>query len=151
MDQGHHSWYPSTLLLKVKIALIDKILLEHVGLPHVLDLAVQLVNFLAELLSRILRFPLQELLVKRQYVLVAVFLGLKDVYFSQASVSLDHQVCFWVPLLLRVMPHTSYVYSSYVYFHILCHSTYWLNEQIRNHKRYRGGNNIFGKSNPKLV
>ena len=50
-----------------------------------------------------------------------------------------------------VMPQTSYVYSSYVYLNILYHSTYWLNEQIRNRKRYRGGNNIFGKSNPKLV
>ena len=37
MDQGHHSWYLASLLLKVKI--------EHVGLTHVLDLAVHLVNF----------------------------------------------------------------------------------------------------------
>ena len=34
MDQGHHSLG------------IDKLLLEHVGLPHILDLAVHLVNFL---------------------------------------------------------------------------------------------------------
>ena len=39
------------------------------------------------------------------------------------------------------MPQASYVYSSYVYLNILFHSTYWLNEQIRNRKRYRGGNN----------
>ena len=37
-----HSWYLATLLLKVRV---DKLLLEHVGLPHVLDLAVHLVNF----------------------------------------------------------------------------------------------------------
>ena len=43
MDQGHHSWYPATLFLKVRV---DKLLLEHVGLPHVLDLAVHLVIFL---------------------------------------------------------------------------------------------------------
>ena len=30
-----------------KLGLIDKLLLEHVGLPHVLDLEVHLVNFLA--------------------------------------------------------------------------------------------------------
>ena len=39
-----HSWYLATLLLKVRV---DKLLLEHVGLPHILDLAVHLVNFLA--------------------------------------------------------------------------------------------------------
>ena len=39
------------------------------------------------------------------------------------------------------MPQASYVYSSYVYLNILFHSTYWLNEQIRNRKRYRGGIN----------
>ena len=44
MDPGHHSWYPATLLLNVRV---DKLLLEHVGLTHVLDLAVHLVNFLA--------------------------------------------------------------------------------------------------------
>ena len=38
MDHGHHSWSLLTLLLKV-------LLLEYVGLPHVLDLAVHLVNF----------------------------------------------------------------------------------------------------------
>ena len=44
MYQEHLFWYPATLLL----GLIDKLLLEHVGLPHVLDLAVHLVNlFLA--------------------------------------------------------------------------------------------------------
>ena len=43
MDQGHHSWYPATLLLKVRF--FDKLLLEHVGLLHVLDLTVHLVNF----------------------------------------------------------------------------------------------------------
>ncbi len=42
MDQGHHSWYP----VKLKLGLIDKLLLEHVGLPQVLDLAVHVVNFL---------------------------------------------------------------------------------------------------------
>ena len=42
MDQGHHSWYPATLLLKV-----DKLLLEHVGLPHVLDLSVHWSFFVA--------------------------------------------------------------------------------------------------------
>ncbi len=36
MDQGHHSWYQTILQ---KLWLIDK-LLEHVGLPHVLVLAV---------------------------------------------------------------------------------------------------------------
>ena len=41
MDQGHHSW----LLSFLKLGLIDKLLLEHVGLPQVLDLAVHLVNF----------------------------------------------------------------------------------------------------------
>ena len=45
MDQGDHSWYRTILLQK--LGLIDKLLLEHVGLPHVLDLTVQLVNFLA--------------------------------------------------------------------------------------------------------
>ena len=35
MNQGHHSWYP----VKYKLGLIDKLLLEHVGLPHILDLA----------------------------------------------------------------------------------------------------------------
>ena len=43
MDQGDHSWY-QTILLK-KLGLIDKLLLEHVGLPHVLVLAVHYVNF----------------------------------------------------------------------------------------------------------
>ena len=47
MDQGHHSWSPATLLLKVRVEwLNDKLLLEHVGLPHLLDLTVHLVNFL---------------------------------------------------------------------------------------------------------
>ena len=41
MDQGHHSW----LLSFLKLGLIDKLLPEHVGLPHVIDLAVHLVNF----------------------------------------------------------------------------------------------------------
>ena len=36
-------WYFATLLLKVRVG--DKLSLEHVGLPHVLDLAVHLVNF----------------------------------------------------------------------------------------------------------
>ena len=36
------------LLSFLKLGLNDKLLLEHVGLPHVLDLAVHLVNFLAE-------------------------------------------------------------------------------------------------------
>ena len=35
------TWLPSLLIL----GLIDKLLLEHVGLSHVLDLAVHLVNF----------------------------------------------------------------------------------------------------------
>ena len=39
MDHGHHSWSLVTLLLKV-------LLLEYVGLPHVLYLAVHLVNFI---------------------------------------------------------------------------------------------------------
>ena len=43
MDQGHHPWYPATLLLKVRVE-IDKLHLEHVGLPHVLDNAVRQVN-----------------------------------------------------------------------------------------------------------
>ena len=34
------------LLSFKKIGLIEKLLLKHVGLPHVLDLAVHLVNFL---------------------------------------------------------------------------------------------------------
>ena len=34
------------LLSLQKLGLIDKLLLEHVGLPQVLDLAVHLVNFL---------------------------------------------------------------------------------------------------------
>ena len=42
MDQGDHSWYQTILLLKVRV---DKLLLKHVGLPHVLVLAVHLVNF----------------------------------------------------------------------------------------------------------
>ena len=42
MDQWHHSLSPATLLLK--LGLIDKLLLKHVGLPHVLDLTVHLVN-----------------------------------------------------------------------------------------------------------
>ena len=33
------------LLSFLKLGLIDKLLLEQVGLPHVLDLAVHLVNF----------------------------------------------------------------------------------------------------------
>ena len=33
------------LLFFQNLGLIDKLLLEHVGLPHVLDLAVHLVNF----------------------------------------------------------------------------------------------------------
>ena len=33
------------LLSFKKLGLIDKLLLEHVGLPHVLDLGVHLVNF----------------------------------------------------------------------------------------------------------
>ena len=33
------------LLSFLKLGLIDKLLLEHVGLPYVLDLAVHLVNF----------------------------------------------------------------------------------------------------------
>ena len=36
MDQGHHS-------------LIDKLLLENVGLPQVLDLTVHLVNFFGQM------------------------------------------------------------------------------------------------------
>ena len=46
--QGDHSWYQIILLLKVRVKstwLIDKLLLEHVGLPHVLNLAVHLVIF----------------------------------------------------------------------------------------------------------
>ena len=43
MDQGHHSWCLATLLLKV-LVFIYKLLLEHVGVPHFLDLAVHLVN-----------------------------------------------------------------------------------------------------------
>ena len=35
------------LLSSLKLGLIDKLLLEHVGIPHVLDLAVHLVNLLA--------------------------------------------------------------------------------------------------------
>ena len=34
------------LLFFQNLGLIDKLLLEHVGLPHILDLAVHLVNFL---------------------------------------------------------------------------------------------------------
>ena len=37
-------WGPRLLSI-LKLGLIDKLLLEHVGLPHVLDLAVHLVNF----------------------------------------------------------------------------------------------------------
>ena len=33
------------LLFFLKLGLIGKLLLKHVGLPHVLDLAVHLVNF----------------------------------------------------------------------------------------------------------
>ena len=36
MDQGDHFWYRTILLLKVRLGLIDKLLPEHVGLPHVL-------------------------------------------------------------------------------------------------------------------
>ena len=43
MNQEHHSWFVDTLLLK--LGLIYKLLLEHVGLPHVLDLTVHLVIF----------------------------------------------------------------------------------------------------------
>ena len=43
MDQGHHSCYPAILLLKVRVDY--KLLLGHVGLPHVLVLAVHMVNF----------------------------------------------------------------------------------------------------------
>ena len=43
MDQEDHSWDQTILLLK--IGLIDKLLLEHVGLPNIPDLAVHLVNF----------------------------------------------------------------------------------------------------------
>ena len=35
------------LLSFQKLGLIEKVLLEHVGLPHILDLTVHLVNFLA--------------------------------------------------------------------------------------------------------
>ena len=42
MDQGDQTWYQTILLLKVRV---DKLLLEHLGLPHVLDFAVHLVNF----------------------------------------------------------------------------------------------------------
>ena len=35
------------LLSFQKLGLTDKLLLKHVGLPHVFDLAVHLVNFLA--------------------------------------------------------------------------------------------------------
>ena len=43
MGKGDHSRHLATLLLK--LGLIDKLLLEHVGLPKVLDLGVHLVNF----------------------------------------------------------------------------------------------------------
>ena len=43
---GIHSLVPTYSPSKKKLGLIDKLLLEHVGLPHVLDLAVHLVNFL---------------------------------------------------------------------------------------------------------
>ena len=43
MDPGHYSWSLATHLLKVRV---DKLLLEHVGLLHILDLAVHLVIFL---------------------------------------------------------------------------------------------------------
>ena len=42
MGKGDHSRYLATPLLK--LGLIDKLLLEYVGLTYVLDLAVQLVN-----------------------------------------------------------------------------------------------------------
>ena len=37
------------LLSFQKLGLIEKLLLEHVGLPHVLDLTVHLVNFLGQM------------------------------------------------------------------------------------------------------
>ena len=43
MDQDDHSWYQTILLQK--LGLIDKLLPEHVGLPHLLVLTVHLVNF----------------------------------------------------------------------------------------------------------
>ena len=43
MGKGDHSRYLASLLLKSRV--IDKLLLKHVGLPHVLVLAVHLVNF----------------------------------------------------------------------------------------------------------
>ena len=43
MGKGDQSRYLATLLLKIR--LIDKLLLKHVGLPHILDLAVHLINF----------------------------------------------------------------------------------------------------------
>ena len=44
MDQGHH--FGTQLLSFKKLGLIDKLLLEHIGLPHVLNLTVHLFNFL---------------------------------------------------------------------------------------------------------
>ena len=43
MDQGHHSSYQATSFKK--LGLVNKLLLGHVRLPHVLDLADHLVNF----------------------------------------------------------------------------------------------------------
>ena len=37
--------YGTCLLSFLKVGLIDNLLLEHVGLPHALDLALHLVNF----------------------------------------------------------------------------------------------------------
>ena len=45
MGKGDHPRYLATLLLKFE--LIDKLLLEHVGLTFVLDVAVHQVIFLA--------------------------------------------------------------------------------------------------------
>ena len=46
MGKGDHSRYLATLHLKIRVD-IDKLLLEHVGLPHIPDLAVNLVDILA--------------------------------------------------------------------------------------------------------
>ena len=47
MDQGKGIILGTPILSFPKLGLIDKLLLEHVGLLNVLDLAVNLVNFLA--------------------------------------------------------------------------------------------------------
>ena len=33
-------------MYKLKLGFIDKLFLDHIGLPHILDLAVHLVNFM---------------------------------------------------------------------------------------------------------